>query len=408
MIITISFQVKNYVEVMEGWPIKIGDKTFFLEREGNVAKRVSISFSNVDVGHAANFIPPTSEGGVPEIRFGSGVHVHQAIQYILNWQAVVSGLQIFDIDYDHYEIRFHPQTIEEEGKISLKSFSRTGKDASNSACDFEQIGRAFCVGQIEDTRIESTSHFREGRIAFEAGRYVDSFNNMFLFLETRYCDGKTGTGKQVALLEKSEPFCEAFQQAIQRLKTDKLSSSRHLSVVFDTDASISNKIKQVVELRGKLRHHSLKSPHRWDPNRQDEYEMPARFLSAVVGEIVLKESIDDIYSPKALEQFMSLSVEGGFETKFRVKTYRLEREPALVLDMSYPTTVISSKVCLSTARNALHACNQNDQLADTVRLDTVQSKRNLELFTLELGTWAYTESRSLRPNDGLKTIRCSF
>ncbi|QPI72388.1 hypothetical protein [Sphingobium sp. Cam5-1] len=40
MIVTVAFDVKNHVEVMEGWPIELGNTSFFLEREANVLKRV--------------------------------------------------------------------------------------------------------------------------------------------------------------------------------------------------------------------------------------------------------------------------------------------------------------------------------------------------------------------------------
>lgn len=98
----------------------------------------------------------------------------------------------------------------------------------NKCCDFEQIGRSFCVGSIDEFRIESTSHFREGRIAYEAGRYIDSYNQMFLFLETRYCDGKTKSAQQVDLLSKNTVFCNHLEQSILEIKDKQITESEHL------------------------------------------------------------------------------------------------------------------------------------------------------------------------------------
>ena len=210
-------------------------------------------------------------------------------------------------------------------------------------CDFEQIGRAFCVGPISDDRIESTSHFREGRIAFEAGRYVDAYNNMFLFLETRYCDGKTSTAQQVELLSKEQKFCESLERtAIEFAKRSRVSRKGKLDI-FGPDDGVREKIKILVNLRGKLRHHSLKSPHRWDPNKQNEYEGAAGFLGAVVGNIVISESLEDIYAPTTLEKFREISVRTGYETKIKLLTYRLEKKRTLALDMSYPTTFVCNR-----------------------------------------------------------------
>lgn len=408
MIITVAFDVKNYVEVMEGWPIKKGDMTFFMEREANVLKRVCLAFSGVGIEHAPNVKPANNEEGNPYITISDGGYAGLARKNIMNWQAVVSGQQIVDLDYDNYELRFHAENVDEESHIHITSFKSKSDQALNSACDFEQIGRAFCVGRISDDRIESTSHFREGRIAFEAGRYVDAYNNMFLFLETRYCDGKTGNDKQTELLLKQPKFCEILERIANEFATKGGSSRRHEFNLFKPGDGTREKIKTLVLLRGKLRHHSLKSPHRWDPNKQNEHESAARFLGAVVGDIVIKESLDDIYAPSTLKKFREISVTTGYETKIKLRTHRLERERTLVLDMSYPTTVVSSQLCLAAVRSAIQACDKEGQLADTVRFDATHSQADLELLSLDFDVWAYTQTRAIETEKPIGSVRCSF
>lgn len=405
MIVTVSFDVKNHVEVMEGWPIEIGDMTFFLEREENTLKRVCVAFSNVGIEHAPSITASVGGVDLPKLEIRGGGYTTIAIKKVMNWQAVVSGPQIIDIDYDSYELRFHPENISEEPLIHIKSF-KSGSDRLNHACDFEQIGRAFCVEQISDDRIESTSHYREGRIAFEAGRYVDSYNNMFLFLETRYCDGKTGNDKQTELLLKQRGLCDALERIYTEFSTQDILSQRKKFDLFNIEDDARQKIKTLVLLRGKLRHHSLKSPHRWDPNKQNEYESAARFLSALVGDIVVKESLEDIYSPAALKKFKDISISTGHETKIKLVTHRINRERTLALDMSYPTTVISSSLCLVTVRNAIDACEKDGQLSDTVRFEATQA--DLELLSLDFDVWAYTQTRSIETEKPIGAVRCSF
>lgn len=407
MIVTVAFDVKNYVEVMEGWPIKLGDRTFFLEREGNVLRRVCVAFSGVGVGEAPRVQAAGSEAEIPQIHVTGGEHASLARKCILNWQAVISGQQIVDLDYDNYELRFHAEDVAEEASIHLKSFRTDPSNVLNRDCDFEQIGRAFCVGQISDDRIESTSHFREGRLAYGAGRYIDAYNNMYLFLETRFCDGKTGNEKQTDLLSKQVELCKSVENNAKVFAKQKPTGGSPFNL-FKPDDSTRDKIRALVLLRGKLRHHSLKSPQRWDPNKQDEYENAARFLGAVVGDIVIKESLDDIYGPAALQSFREISVATGHETKIKVNTYRLNRERTLVLDMSYPTTVVSSKLCLSTLRNALKECNKVGQLGDTVRLQASSSRSELELFSLDFDVWAHTPSREIETKEPIVSVRCGF
>lgn len=407
MIVTVAFEVKNHVEVMEGWPIELGNRTFFLEREGNVLKRVCIAFSGVDVVQAPHVQPAATEAEIPHITIKGGEYASLARKSILNWQAVISGQQIVDLDYDNYELRFHAENVAEEASIHLKSFRSKSSNALNQECDFEQIGRAFCVGQISNDRIESTSHFREGRLAYSAGRYIDAYNNMYLFLETRFCDGKTGNEKQTDLLSKQVELCKAVETNAEVFAKQQQTGGPPFNL-FKTNDSTRNKIRALVLLRGNLRHHSLKSPQRWDPNKQDQYENAARFLGAVVGDIVIKESLDDIYGPAALRSFREISVATGHETKIKVNTYRLNKERTLVLDMSYPTTVVSSKLCLSAFRNALQACEKDGQLGDTVRLQASSSRSELELFSLDFDVWAYTQSRAIETKDPIVSTRCGF
>ncbi|WP_081534798.1 hypothetical protein [Rhodovulum sp. P5] len=332
MIITVAFDVKNYVEVMEGWPLKDDNMTFFLEREGNVLKKVCLSFSGVSIEHAPHFKQSTETSGRAELKASSGGYAVLARKRIMNWQAVVSGIQIVDLDYDSFDIRFHAENIEEESRIHLKSFKSSYDKALNSACDFEQIGRAFCANSIPDDRIESTSHYREGRLAFEAGRYVDAYNNMFLFLEARYCDGKTKTAQQVELLSKNQALCLSIEEATAEHTNSHQADSKEKFDLFKSCTSVADKIKALVLLRGKLRHHSLKSPYRWDPNEQEKHKGEARFLIAVVHDIVIRESLEDIYSPASLENFREQSVSRGNEIKVRLTTRRVNNERALELE----------------------------------------------------------------------------
>jgi len=393
---------------MESWPITHGDMSFFLEREDNVVKMVGITFSNVNMDNAPTITPAASEEDAPIISIKGGAYAQIAIMQILNWQAVVSGQQIFDLDFDDYELRYHAETLEEKKQIHVSSFRGSNKKSLNLACDFEQIGRAFCVGSIAASRIESTAHYREGRLAFEANRYIDTYNNMFLFLETRYCDGKTKTAQQVDYLSKSNIFTQSLENSISELGHLPLVKSKHLVAVFDPNTNVRDKIKTIVQLRGKLRHHSLKSPHRWDPNKQNEYEGAARFISSVVADIVIKESLSDIYGPEALQKFRDISVETGFESNIEVTTHRLERKRSLALKMSYPTTLISTKICLTTLRNALEACEKDGQLGDTFRLDAVHGSNDLELFEAELDIWVFSESPTLEKKGVDDKMRCRF
>ncbi|GAA6176978.1 hypothetical protein [Sulfitobacter pacificus] len=407
MKVSVAFDVKNNFEVLESWPITQENATLFLERQDNVVKRVIVTFSNVNIENAPKVTEPGPHDPTLNIRMCGEAIAQRAIARILSWQAVISGLQTIDLDFDSYELGFHAESTDEDSKIPIKSF-RSSYENLDSTCDFEQIGRAFCAGEVSPERIEYTSHYRDGRLAFAAGRSVDAYNNFFLFLETRYCDGKTKTKQQVELLSNNKDFLRSFSQASSNFPPKSRDELKHLNELFDTERPIKEKVEAIVNLRGKLRHHSLKSPHRWDPNKQAEYQEPARFLATVVSDIVLKETINDIYSKENLETFREISVSSGFETKIVVETFRTKPEPSLQINMSFPTTVMTSQLCSNAIREVLKACEQGGQIEDTTRIDATHDKNRLQVFDAELGVWALTEAQSIILNDSMKVIRCRF
>lgn len=210
---------------MESWPIKL--MTSFYSRTKRQYRTNSMYF----FPQRSHRECPTNSTTRKEIRHPSNKHERQwirktALKKVLNWQAVVISQQLFDLEFDSYEMRFVAETPLEQSQIHIKSFRSIANDAMNRCCDFEQIGRSFCVGEIDEFRIESTSHFREDVSPMRAGRYVDSYNQMFLFLETRYCDGKTKTAQQLDLLSKNMIFCSNLEQSILEIN-DKRSPNRN-------------------------------------------------------------------------------------------------------------------------------------------------------------------------------------
>ncbi|MCK0148482.1 hypothetical protein MWU54_00470 [Marivita sp. S6314] len=392
---------------MEGWPITRDNLTFLIEREKNKAIKILLSVDGVDVKHAPLVAMGADEGVSASITIRSDEYVQLAINEILKWQTVISGIQIFDINFDEYEVSYHPETSDEEEKILLKSY-KGSYESLNNECDFEQIGRAFCVKDVDVERIEYTSHYRDGRLAFEVGRYIDAYNHFFLFLETRYCDGKTQTNLQTKLLLEAGHFISALKESIKEYSSHGAAKSKHLEPLFSPEATDEKKVKCIINLRGRLRHHSLKNPNRWDPNKHDEYKQPAQLLQAIVSKVVINSSISDIYSKDSLKMFQDISTSTGFETKLIVHTKRLNKEPALTINMSYPTVILSSKLCRTVLINAIEACAQNLQHFDTVRLDAIDDRHGLDVLISELGVWAYTKERAFEFSDSTEQASCIF
>jgi hypothetical protein len=91
---------------MEGWPIQLDNVTFTLERQNNVLKRVCLSFSKLGIEHAPSVNVDGFAGVDANIRITGGQFAELARIRLMNWQAIMSGLQIVDFDFDNYELRY--------------------------------------------------------------------------------------------------------------------------------------------------------------------------------------------------------------------------------------------------------------------------------------------------------------
>lgn len=99
---------------MESWPIKIDDVIFTLERKDNIVQKVCISFPNIAIENAPQILRPAKKPGIPQINMRGDRFVKIALKKILNWQAVVISQQLFDLDFDSYEMRFIAENLLEQ------------------------------------------------------------------------------------------------------------------------------------------------------------------------------------------------------------------------------------------------------------------------------------------------------
>src|SRR3546814_6934426 len=56
----------------------------------------------------------------------------------------------------------------------------------------------------------------------------------------------------------------------------------------------------------------------------------------------------------------------------------------------------------------MQACEKEGQLTDTVRFEATHSQTGLELFSLEFDVWAYTQTRLIKTEKPIESVRCSF
>ena len=79
MIVTFSFEIRNFVEVIEDWPIQKDDVIFAIKRDGDIAKRVVISYTGIDIKYAPTISVNEFDSRTKSINLNIAKHKELAI-----------------------------------------------------------------------------------------------------------------------------------------------------------------------------------------------------------------------------------------------------------------------------------------------------------------------------------------
>jgi hypothetical protein len=310
LIVIVRFPIQNTVRIDDPWPIKVGSKTFFMNVENGSATAVGVRFTGVPTDAAPKF-ERLKDGPVKARIVDPGDRFALAAEYDLRaWQTLLMAYILVDIDFDSPKTEFKPETQDEEGLINIHSFSTKKFEMHRRGTEeFALYGRAFLALDLGRPLIELMSLYRDALKALFAGRYIDAYNNFYLFLETQFCRGRTATNQASTELVKNTEFMSALHTVVGRTADDESFKKLRFKSLEKWKDDPRSLVKEIVELRGLLRHHSLNSPHRWDPNRQENYEIEARFLSIVAYEIAFPKITGKLWDSPYPEEFSKMANE---------------------------------------------------------------------------------------------------
>ena len=387
MIVTIKFKVKNKVQIEPHFPVEGKGSTLFLETDDGVLTSVGIVRKGVDVKHAPQFrSPEPAEGAAhPTLSVETGLFQVLAEHELREWQAVLAAYVIIDIDFDDVSSTFTPESEAERDAIKVTALHHAAGERDRNPIEFEHIGRAFLMRDQASARLEDVAHFRDASVAQSAGRNVDAYNGYFLFLETRYCDGKTKKNEQVKRLSAAPVFVEKLKSAVESFRSEFVGKNSRLPVAECDGTDVSKLIEEIILLRGELRHHSLNSPRRWDPNNVKKYELEARFLGAVCGYILLEELFLRTYESDVTSAFVEQAHRHNFQLALLIHRLGFDEAQIVPIRMTYPVSREDIRTASSAFSNALDATRSTHGLTQLRSLICVSEKRKIELFTATIG-----------------------
>lgn len=347
---------------------------------------MGIQYSSVPFSLAPQ-IEMLKEGDVKaNIRIPSGSYTLTAERDIRAWQTLLIAYALIDIDFDNATEEFKAEAGEE--KIVLPNFSRSTFELTQRGFDFSVFGRAFLSIEKGVPLIEWMSLYRDGAKALFAERSIDAYNQFYLFIETQFCNGKTKTRLAVQELTKNSEFMSALDKVASqaqksRRKLDKLS----FAALSKWPSDRHELVEEIVELRGRLRHHSLNSPNRWDPNKQGLFDQEARFLALIAHELAYPRTTGQLWDQSTLESFTNLAEEMHMTIEVHVTLTIKENDSVrdVGINMSFPQPHADSSLAKAVLERSLEVFERNSPAAELFGIRARIKSNNTELLRYDLG-----------------------
>jgi hypothetical protein len=387
LLLTVRFPVTNRLRIAEPWPIKDGSKTFFIDTKDGFATKVGVNFANVPTDVAPKIIP--SKGGAvkAEIVEKSAPYRLWAEQDLRAWQALLVTYVLIDIDFDSPELSFKAESLSEESDITVHSFSTNHIEKPRHGGEFAIYGRAFLGREIGLPLIEQMSIYREGARDLFAGRSIDAYNSFYLFLETQFCRGRTGTEQAVNELMARQEFMDALGAAVAEQSESKLKRKLRFDSLGNWQNEPRQLVKEIVNLRGKLRHHSLANPERWNPNNQDDYDAEARFLASVAQNVAFPKTTARLWSQDLLERFVNLAKEMhmAIEIGVRLTIHDGSQTSDVGLNFTLPQPKPDAELARFVLSKAIEKFEEISPGADLYAIRAWVKPSGVEIFRYDVG-----------------------
>jgi hypothetical protein len=385
MRVTVTFPLKNNLRVEPSWPIRLGDRSLSLKCEEGFLKNVSIIFHGVSVLLAPKIVQDPTKAISTSINFIDGYRL-KAERDIRAWQALLAPWSIVDIDFDTTTLDYSAEDQSEEKYIQISNFKTTrGQPIPRGNDEFAIYGRAFLAIESGYAAIDRVAFFIDGNRALEAKRPIDAYNSFYLFFEANY-NLPFKTKDATSALCGNSVFMDALRQAIAEPVWKSRAEKMELKSLDLTTVDEAALVADLVGLRGRLRHNTLSNPNRWDPNKQQSYELEARFLGAIALAILLPEfgkTFQTTYADEFVRQAEELHCMIEVHAILTIKENDVIQEVGL--DLTFPTRTPSATLAKSVLQKVLEVFDEKSPGADLFAVRARIKPNGHELFRYDLG-----------------------
>lgn len=388
MRITVRFPVRNVVHLdSAAWPVPHGGKTLLLETEGRRVVSVGIRKSGQPTISAPHFIHRSTKGVKTELRI-RGEDEREAESDLRAWRSLLMPYVLFDLDFDSPRLEYDQETEDEKRLIPVQQFSRTSKGRRDyNSVESIIIARAFLDMERGRSAVDFMTFFGDALRAQEAGRHIDAYNSFYLFLETQFLRGASATVEATARLCRSPDFTESLDRVLEEVRQGPDSQRpAHLDLSGWRDPPHAS-IRSLVQLRGRLRHHTPAGPQRWNPSRQDEFAREAMFIGRVAFEIAFLKTASGLWDEKLSISALELARAAGMSITVQVRITLRDEEGArdVGFEITMPQRDPTVKLAKAVLEQALVLFDEKSPGAELLSIRAMIRDATAELFRYELG-----------------------
>lgn len=348
---SLCYPVEASFSLSEHWPIEVDGVTFSLAVDDGrlVSIRAEWRLVDGDKPPALEALAPGQTGmGRIHFELASRDHVDGLLRTI---QGLLCLHGTIEIDFERPVLRWIAETEDEKLGIDivLRSDPPKPDPFKLERLEFGAIARTIAAAPGAASLEVALSFMRRSSRDLKERRYIESFYNSFFFIETQFAAGVSSPANVKRRLKAEPRLADALALArAHPLDIPSGYTTEAELAIWDERVkfiSRSNEaiIDELVDLRGRLHHHSLRSPHAWHPDRPMIFRVPAFALRDIVfaladgifSDLVLSADHDELLADAAERAgaitVFRVDVEGIFPTKAATRLSFELRAPGIIV-----------------------------------------------------------------------------
>lgn len=307
-----KFPVAASVRFTTGIKLEVDGHEYSLEVTDGRLTHISVTVPDFPNKYLPTFKPlrnqlAKAEIVIPEDPFRDAI--------IANIRAIEGGLCLWgleEIDTEAMAVEWIPESKEETQRMELFSFSMSRGNLSDRRprdAQIQMFARTISGYHGFSESEVPLNFFRRGKNDLREGRFIDAIYDFYFVLETLFANGKFH--KDAVIRE----FCDSNElvEAIEHLKreiNDPVYFPHDLKSPYQDRLrkSSSDVIKDLVEIRGFLHHHTLRRRGIWHPANQKEFRVDCIVLLNICQYVLSNRVNKHLFDERVFEEFLSKDV----------------------------------------------------------------------------------------------------